>query len=48
MSAWTPSADLAPCTWPVVDGDRVWAVVRDEISIQDVGRYRVVRADVDE
>ncbi|NIU73614.1 MAG: hypothetical protein GWN71_08535, partial [Gammaproteobacteria bacterium] len=29
---------------PVFDGDRVWAVVRDELDVQYVTRFRVARA----
>ncbi len=33
---------ISPWPEPVFDGDRVWAVVRDELDVQYVTRFRVV------
>ncbi|MFW6201099.1 MAG: hypothetical protein ACOC8B_00855 [Gemmatimonadota bacterium] len=33
--------DLAFSPMPVIDGDRVWAVVRDELDVQYVARFRI-------
>ena len=42
LGALTPPDDLLATPEPIFDGDRVWAVARDELGVQRVVRYRIV------